>query len=162
VTVSTEILQKLLIHVAGIAWRARPVIWIITIAAFLFTIVFLVSVYLLYSQRGRIRDAFKKIGLQEQEKRISRRRAERVRLELSSLDGTPISEITVTENVSHHGARVVTKNRWEPLENVQVKFLSEARLAHAQIAYCNPSGNEFATGLQFSVAISPLIGHHKP
>jgi len=137
------------------------VIWIITVAAFFGTLIVFAVVFLFYSKRERIRDAFRASGQQKPDKRTSTRKAARVKLELSSLDESPISEITVTENVSHHGARVLTKNRWEPFENVQVTFLAESALAQARIAYCNPSGDEFATGLQFSLAISPWIRPRK-
>lgn len=136
-------------------------IWTMTIATFLATLVGFALIFLLYSRRNRIRQAFRKAGQLNHEKRTSRRRAERVRLELSSLDKALIREVTFTENVSHHGVRVVTKNRWEPYENVQVKFLPEGALSCARITYCNPLGDEFATGLQFSVAIGPWLVPHK-
>ena len=52
-----------------------------------------------------------------------------------------------------HGARVVTKRRWQPSDGVIVKWRGN-RHSLARIAYCKPlKGDAFAIGLQFSSAV---------
>jgi hypothetical protein len=62
----------------------------------------------------------------------------------------PGSESTFTENVSAHGARVVSVRRWvqgEPL--VFASRTGEFR-SSARVAYCQPlQGDGFAIGVQF-------------
>ena len=90
-----------------------------------------------------------------------------VAVELSTLKGADIHETTVTENVSHYGACALTKNRWVPDAIARVRFLYEGVSVQARVAYCHPSGEAFAVGLQFSTAIDlwipPTIwlGHRK-
>ena len=89
-------------------------------------------------------------GQQRKEHRTPRR----VALELSGSDRPLIYEITITENVSRHGARVVTNRRWYPHDSVLVRLPEEVLPARARITYCQPlKGAEFAMGLQFSLAV---------
>jgi PilZ domain len=127
------------------------VIWVVSIVTFLGTIVVFIFLFFLYSERERIRDALRKTG----QRRLETRTSARVRLELSSLDEHSIHEIILTENVSHHGACAVTKTRWPPNNSALVRFLVEDVSVRARIAYCNPLGDTFAVGLQFSTAIDP-------
>jgi hypothetical protein len=77
-----------------------------------------------------------------------------VGLEVSGLDEPLIYEITFTENVSRHGARVVTKRRWRLNESVLVKLPGECLPSRARITYCQPlKGDEFVMGLQFSLVV---------
>ena len=76
----------------------------------------------------------------------------KVGLEVFGPDEPLIYEITFTENVSRHGARVVTKRRWNPNDSVLVKLPQEALPSRARITYCQPlKEDEFAMGLQFSL-----------
>jgi hypothetical protein len=78
----------------------------------------------------------------------------RVGLELSGPDEPLIYETTFTENVSCHGARVVTKRRWSPNDSVLVKLPLECLSSRARITYCQPlKGDGFAMGLQFSFVV---------
>jgi len=82
----------------------------------------------------------------------------RVGLELSGPDETLTHEMTFTENVSRHGARVVTKRRWSPNDSVLVKLPQESLPSRARITYCQPlKGDEFAMGMQFSLAVYDWI-----
>lgn len=69
------------------------------------------------------------------------------------LDGhrrTPGSESTFTENVSAHGARVVSTRRWE--QNERLTFVSHTGefRSSARVAYCQPlQGDGFAIGVEF-------------
>jgi hypothetical protein len=118
-------------------------IWLIIIVIFLGSVVAVMFVFLFLFDRERI------LAEQRMEARIPKR----VGLELSGPDEPLIYEITFTENVSRHGARVVTKRRWSPNDSVLVK-LPQSLSCRARIAYCQHlKGDEFATGLQFSFVV---------
>lgn len=122
-------------------------IWVITIAAFLGTLVASVSLFLLFSRRRQIREALR-------EKRRERRTPAKVGLELSSLDEPLTPEMALTENVSRQGARVVTKKRWRTSDRVLVRLPRGDERSRARIAYCDAlPGDAFAIGLQFSSAV---------
>ena len=119
-------------------------IWLIIIVIFLGAVVAVMLVFFFLFDREQI------LAEHRMEARIPRR----VGLELSGPDKPPIYEITFTENVSLHGARVVTKRRWSPNDCVLVKLPEDGLPARARISYCQPSKeDEFAMGLQFSLAI---------
>ena len=93
-------------------------IWLITIVTFLSTVVAVMLVFLFSFRRGQILAALKR----PDEQRIEARIPTRLGLELFGPDETLTHEMTFTENVSHHGARVVTKRRWNPNDSVLVKL----------------------------------------
>lgn len=95
-------------------------VWVITVAVFLGTLVTSVSMFFIFSRREQIREALRKSEHVRMHRMESRTRA-RVEVELSSPNGPSSNEITLTENVSRHGARVVTKRRWQPSDGVIVK-----------------------------------------
>ena len=138
---------------ANIGSRSVRVIWAPTIAIFLGTITIVALMFLLYADRELIRDALRKTA----QRRLERRTAARVSVELSSLSEPRIREITLTRNVSRHGACVLTKNCWLPNSRAGVRFLYEDVSVRARIAYCKPWGRVFVIGLQFSTAIDPWI-----
>jgi len=124
------------------------VIWLITIAVFLGAIVGVMFVFCFFFQKEQILATLRK----PEEHRTEARIPTRVGLELSGPDEPLIHEITFTENVSLHGARVVTKRCWSPNDSVLVKLPEEC--LPARITYCQPSkGDEFAMGLRFSLVI---------
>jgi hypothetical protein len=125
-------------------------IWLMTIVAFLGTVVAAMLVFLFLFQREQIRAALRK----PEQRRMEARIPTRVGLELSGPDGPPIYETTFTQDVSRHGARVVTKRPWRPNDSVLVKLPQERLSSRARITYCQPlKGDEFAMGLQFSLAV---------
>ena len=116
-------------------------IWLITLVIFLGTVVAVMLVFWFVFQR------------QPEQQRMEARIPTRVGLELSGPDEPLIYEITFTENVSRHGARVVTKRRWSPDDSVLVKLPQESLHSRARITYCQPlKRDRFAMGLQFSSA----------
>jgi len=124
-------------------------IWLITIVTFLGAVVAAMLVFL-FVFREQILAALKKLEQRRMEARIPTR----VGLELSDPDEPLIYEITFTENVSRHGARVVTKRCWSPNDRVLVKLPQESLPSRARITYCQPlKGDEFAMGLQFSLLV---------
>ena len=117
-------------------------IWLMTIVAFLGAVVAAMLVFLCFFWRGL------------KQHRIEARIPTTVGLELSGLDEPLIYEITITQNVSRHGARVVAKRRWRPNDSVLVKLPQECLPSRARITYCQPlKGDEFALGLQFSLPV---------
>jgi hypothetical protein len=118
--------------------------WAVSIAVFLGTVIAVMAAFWLYSHRDEIRAALK-------ERRRESRTSTEVCVEISSLDDPPVRETALTENVSRHGARIVTRNRWRPTVRVLVRLSRRQESYHAWIAYCSLlRGDEFAVGLRFS------------
>ncbi len=129
-------------------------IWLITIVIFLGVAIAVMLVFWFLTEKERILAALRKPEQQRMEARIPTR----VGLELSGPDEPPIYEITFTENVSRHGARVVTKRRWSPNDSVLVKLPQESLPFRARITYCQPlKADEFAMGLKFSLVVYDWI-----
>lgn len=125
-------------------------IWFITIVIFLGTAVAVMLVFWFVFQRERILAALSR----PEEHRLEIRIQTKVGLELSGPDEPLIYEITYTENVSPHGARVLTKRSWSPNDSILVKLPQECSPFRGRITYCQPLGrDEFATGLQFSFLV---------
>jgi hypothetical protein len=119
-------------------------IWLVIIVIFLGAVVAVMLVFLF------LFDSEQLLAEQRMEARIPTR----VGLELSGPDEPLIYEITFTENVSRHGARVVTKRRGSPNDSVLVKLPQERLPSHARITYCQSlKEDEFAMGLQFSLVV---------
>ena len=127
-------------------------IWFITIVVFLGGVIAVMLVFCFF-QRERILAALNR----SEEHRLETRIPKKVGLELSGPD--ELYEITLTENVSPHGARVLSKRRWSRNDCVLVKLPQEGCPSRARITYCQPfEGDEFATGLQFSVLVYDWMG----
>jgi hypothetical protein len=123
-------------------------IWLITIVTFLGAVVAVMLVFLFSFRREQILAALRK----PEEQRLEARIPTRIALELSGPDEPLIYETTFTENVSSHGARVVTKRHWSPNDSVLVKLPQECLSSRARITYCQPlKGDELAMGLQLSL-----------
>ena len=76
-----------------------------------------------------------------------------VRVDLCSLDVRRRAQECVTENVSTHGARVVSSRSWKLNERLNVHSLPGDFRARARVVYCEPLGvNSFAIGLQLLAA----------
>jgi len=62
----------------------------------------------------------------------------------------PGLESTFTENVSAHGARVVSVRRWEQGEPLVLASRTGEFRSPARVAYCQPlQGEGFAVGVEF-------------
>src|SRR5207245_4752843 len=60
------------------------------------------------------------------------------------------SEKALTENVSPHGARVVTKQIWQPGEEPLITPLASDFPQQARVVYCHPRANGgFCVGVEF-------------
>jgi hypothetical protein len=73
----------------------------------------------------------------------------RVTVDISSLDVRNHAQEGLTENVSAHGARVVTSKPLPLNEKFNVRSLLGSLRSRARVVYCEPLGvNSFAIGLQ--------------
>jgi hypothetical protein len=126
-------------------------VWVMTIAVFLATVVAALLIFLIYSQREQIKKALK-------EKRKERRIPVEVELEISTPREPPVYENSATENASSHGARIISSTRWQPHEHVLVRLPFKNEPSHARITYCDvlPT-NAFAVGLKFSSAVDDWL-----
>jgi hypothetical protein len=72
-----------------------------------------------------------------------------VRVDLCSLDVRQRAHEGLTENVSTHGARVVSSNPWKRNDRLNLWCLPADLRARARVVYCEPLGrNSFAIGLE--------------
>lgn len=63
-------------------------------------------------------------------------------------------ERVVTENVSSHGLRVVTKRVWPPGTRILVSFAGENIDEQARVVYCQRlTKGKFAVGIRFSTKV---------
>jgi hypothetical protein len=86
-------------------------------------------------------------------KRLEDRIPLTVRVDLCSLDVRQRTQEGLTENVSIHGARVVSSRPWKPDERLNVHSLPGDFRARARVIYCVPLGTDsFAIGLQLLAA----------
>jgi hypothetical protein len=73
----------------------------------------------------------------------------KVRVDLCSLDVRHRAHEGLTENVSTHGARVISSNPSKPNDRLNVWCLPGDFRARARVVHCDPLGNNsFAIGLQ--------------
>jgi hypothetical protein len=62
-----------------------------------------------------------------------------------------INETVVFENISEHGARLITGRRWPPGQRVIVSDSLVNFRAKAEVVYCTPHSTlRFAVGVKFS------------
>ena len=122
-------------------------VWVITIAVFLATVVAALLVFLIVSQKDEITKALK-------ERRKEERTKLEIEVELATAHEPPVYEKYFTENTSRHGARILTSKRWLPHEQVLVRLPSKNEPLRARITYCDAlPGDGFAVGLQFPSAV---------
>jgi hypothetical protein len=60
------------------------------------------------------------------------------------------AEVTYTDNVSSHGARVVSNRPWQPGEVAQVTSLKDEITIRGKVVYCHKlQDNRYLVGLNF-------------
>jgi len=65
-----------------------------------------------------------------------------------------VADQAMTVNVSTHGARVLTRRRWQPEEQPRLASSSGELGTQAKIVYCEPlTDGHFCVGLQFFSAV---------
>jgi len=71
-------------------------------------------------------------------------------VQLSGLDQPSITEPTRTQNISSHGARVMTQRIWAPGSRLLIRSLRSSFWAQAHVVYWKSfSTSRFAIGLEF-------------
>ena len=81
--------------------------------------------------------------------RLEKRLATSVPVYLASLADPRDRERTVTENVSPHGARVISKRSWRSGEQVFITPLTGEFPQVGNVIYCMPVGERFCVGVEF-------------
>ena len=90
------------------------------------------------------------------------RTAERLLVQISTMDEPFVSELALTENVGPQGARVATERSWAPGSLVLVKSSSGDLLARARVVYCQAIGpRAFAVGLDLYAPTAEWIMRSK-
>jgi hypothetical protein len=83
-------------------------------------------------------------------KRAEERKQLKVAVDLSSVDVRTPARSGVTDNVSAHGARVLTSKALKFNERLNVRSMLGSYRSRARVVYCVPAaGGLFAIGLQF-------------
>jgi hypothetical protein len=83
--------------------------------------------------------------------RLENRTPLRVAVDLASLEVRYPAQQGVTENVSLHGARVVTGKPWPLNERLNIRSLVGNLRSRARVVYCEArSSGDFVLGLQLS------------
>ncbi len=81
--------------------------------------------------------------------RIEKRVPTAVPVYVVSLSGSRAAERTLTENVSPHGARLTTKQPWQPDEKALITSPTGEFQLQARVVYCLPLNGCFCVGLEF-------------
>jgi PilZ domain len=99
----------------------------------------------------------------------SPRRESRVPMEvgvqISGHRALPGTETTFTENVSSHGARILSTRRWKRNEQLTISTLTGSFRSLARVAYCQSLADDgFAVGVEFvnstGTWVRPRSCHH--
>jgi len=76
---------------------------------------------------------------------------------------TEKAELTFTDNISAHGACVVSAQRWKPGEMAEVTSLNDKIMLVGRVTYCKKRGDDrFDVGLNFrdhEVTWNPYLRH---
>lgn len=80
-------------------------------------------------------------------KRLEERKYMSVAVDLSSLDVRTPAHFGVTDNVSRHGARVLTSSALRPNERLNLRSMLGSYRSRARV-HCAPEGEMYAVGLQ--------------
>ena len=81
--------------------------------------------------------------------RIEKRLHTSVPVYLASLEEPRTRERTLTENVSPHGARVISQRSWQSGEESLITILTGEFLRVGRVIYCTPAGDRFGVGVEF-------------
>jgi hypothetical protein len=81
-----------------------------------------------------------------------------IAVRLSRSDSPSSDASAYTDNVSLHGARAVSKSRWQVGERADIEYLREGSSMRGEVVYCQSLGDSFYVGFKFEEPItwSPL------
>ena len=75
-------------------------------------------------------------------------------------EDNPSAEVAPTIDISCHGARVVSKRRWQPNQQVSVRSIRGDFYSRARVVHCQPyKDNSFAVGVQMYYPTSDWTSH---
>jgi hypothetical protein len=95
--------------------------------------------------------------------RIQKRTAARVALQVANAKQPLIAELAFTENVSLHGARIVTRRAWEPGERVIVQSYHGSIQSRASVVYCHRlTEKRYGVGLELHSAVGTWVDVSPP
>lgn len=90
-------------------------------------------------------------------KRLEERKYMRVGVDLCSVNVRTPAHSGVTDNVSRHGARVLTSKPLRPNERLDLRSMLGSYRSRARVVYCIPEGEMYAVGLQFYASAGDWI-----
>lgn len=90
--------------------------------------------------------------VEEKGKRIEERKFMKVGVDLCSMDVRTPAYSGVTDNVSRHGARVLTSKALKLNERLNLRSMLGSYRSRARVVYCEPEGELYAVGLQLSAS----------
>lgn len=80
-------------------------------------------------------------------KRAEERDLLRIDVDLCSLNPRLPAHFGVTDNISRHGACILTSTPWRPDERLNLRSLKGNFRSRARVVYCRPHGEVYAVGL---------------
>jgi hypothetical protein len=90
-------------------------------------------------------------------KRLEERKYMRVGVDLCSVNLRTPAHSGVTDNVSRHGARVLTSKPLRPNERLDLRSMLGSYRSRARVVYCVAEGEMYAVGLQFYASAGDWI-----
>src|SRR5260370_3407227 len=91
-------------------------------------------------------------------KRAEERKYLKIAVDLSSVDVRTPAYSGVTDNVSSHGARVLTSKALESNQRLNVRSMRGSYRSRARVVYCVPAEDGlYAVGLQFYDSVGEWI-----
>lgn len=91
-------------------------------------------------------------------KRIEERKHLKIGVDLCSVDVRTPAHSGVTDNVSSHGARVLTSKAVKSNERLNLRSLLGSYRSRARVVYCMPTeGGLYAVGLQLYASVGEWV-----
>lgn len=81
-------------------------------------------------------------------RRVEERKYMRVGVDLCSVDVRTPAHSGVTDNISRHGARVLTSRALRPNQRLILRSMLGSYRSRARVVYCVREGEMYAVGLQ--------------
>jgi hypothetical protein len=86
--------------------------------------------------------------------RLEKRAAVKVPVRLLPAENALVAETATTLNISRYGARLLTRRRWRPGEQVDLISMSGEFRRQARVVYCNLlTDGQFCVGLEFGASV---------
>ena len=74
--------------------------------------------------------------------------------------GNSSAEIAPTIDISCHGARVVTRSKWQPDEHLSVRSIRGNLYSRARVVHCQPhQANSFVVGIEMYYPTGDWTAH---